>query len=132
MPKRSAHDDAIAKLTATVAELSARIGELSALLEKERESSRAREAELTAFVALNSAMCPTNPTSAASILSSRQREIECRRLRRLSGASVLRATDQARLGLAGLAGGDVAHTEHARGQHTLLVGLFASLAGRAR
>ena len=50
MPKRSAPDDTIAKLTATVAELSMRIGELQAMLEKERELRIAREAEQQARI----------------------------------------------------------------------------------
>ena len=50
MPKRSASDETIAKLTATVAELSVRIGELQAMLEKERELRTTREAEQQARI----------------------------------------------------------------------------------
>jgi transposase len=50
VPKRSASDETVAKLTATVAELSMRIGELQAMLEKERERSAMREQELLARI----------------------------------------------------------------------------------
>ena len=50
MARRSASDETIAKLTASIAELTARVGDLQTLLEKERERSAARESELLARI----------------------------------------------------------------------------------